>query len=59
MAVHKEVGIASPSFWIMVADSLLKRLKESGYYTIGYVDDFAILVKGEFIGKCLKECSLV
>ncbi len=43
-------GIASPRFWIMVADSLMKRLKESGYYTIGYADDFAILVKGKFIG---------
>jgi hypothetical protein len=29
-------GIASSRFWIMVADSLMKRLKESGYYAIGY-----------------------
>jgi hypothetical protein len=43
-------GIASPLFWIMVADSLTKRLKDSGFYTIGYADDFAILVKGKFVG---------
>jgi hypothetical protein len=37
--------ISLPSFWIMVADSLLKRLKETGFYTIGYADYFLILVK--------------
>jgi hypothetical protein len=43
-------GFASPSFWIVLADSFLKRLKVSGFYTIVYADDFAILVKGKFIG---------
>jgi hypothetical protein len=37
-----------------VTDSLLKRLKESGFYTIGYTDDFAILVKGKSIGTFRK-----
>ena len=41
-------GVLSPLLWILVADSLLKRLSDLGFESIGYADDFVILSKGRF-----------
>lgn len=41
-------SVISPLLWIMVINSLLVRLKEAGFTTIGFADDLAIIVKGRF-----------
>jgi ribonuclease HI len=43
-------GILSPLLWNMVADSLLRRLNENGFFSIGFADDFAIITRGRFLG---------
>jgi ribonuclease HI len=43
-------GVLSPLFWSLVADDLLKRLRAAGLTVVGYADDFAILVRGKFLG---------
>ena len=42
-------GVLSPLLWNMVADEILHLLNSSGYYTVGYADDFVILIQGKFI----------
>jgi hypothetical protein len=42
-------GILSSLFWILIANSLLKLLKNACFFTVGYADDFVILIKGKFI----------
>ncbi|XP_044262788.1 uncharacterized protein LOC123010152 [Tribolium madens] len=39
-------GVLSPLLWDVVVDSLLRRLNEAGFYTIGYADDLVILLTG-------------
>jgi hypothetical protein len=41
-------GVLSPLLWSLVVDDLLWRLNNSGYYTVGYADDIAILINGKF-----------
>lgn len=43
-------GVLSPLLWIIVVDSLLRRLNESGFFTTGYADDITILLNGNFEG---------
>jgi hypothetical protein len=39
----------SPLLWVLVVDEqLLWELNDSGYYTVGYADDIAILINGKF-----------
>ena len=39
-------GVLSPLIWNIVVDSLIKKLNERGYTTIGYADDITILISG-------------
>jgi hypothetical protein len=41
-----QVGVLSHLLWSLVVDDLLWELKSSGYYTVGYADDTAILING-------------
>ena len=41
-------GVLSPLLWILVADSLLRRVRDLGFESIGYADDFVIISKGSF-----------
>ena len=41
-------GILSPLLWNLVVDSLLRILNSSGVKAIGYADDIAILVRGQY-----------
>jgi hypothetical protein len=41
-------GVLSPLLWRLVVDDLLWGLNNSGYYTVGYADDIAILINGKF-----------
>jgi hypothetical protein len=40
-------GVLSPLLWSLVVDDLWE-LNDSGYYTVGYADDIAILINGKF-----------
>jgi hypothetical protein len=37
-----------PLLWGLVVDDFLCKRNESGYYTVGYADDIAILIIGKF-----------
>lgn len=39
-------GVLSPLLWNLVVDSLIKRLNDRGYYTVGYADDITIIING-------------
>jgi hypothetical protein len=41
-------GVLSPQLWSLVVDVLPWGLHNNGYYTVGYVDDIAILIIGKF-----------
>jgi hypothetical protein len=40
--------VLSPLLWSLVVDDLISGLNSNGYYTVGYADDIAILIKGKF-----------
>jgi hypothetical protein len=40
-------GVLSPLLWSLVVDELIGGLNGSGYYTLGYADDIAILIHGK------------
>jgi hypothetical protein len=42
-------GVLSPLLWSLIVDDLLWGLNNSGYYTVGYADDIAILINGKFL----------
>jgi hypothetical protein len=42
-------GVLSPLLWSLVVDDLLWGLNNSGYYTLRYTDDIAILINGKFL----------
>jgi hypothetical protein len=42
-------GVLSPLLLSLVADNLLWRLNNNGYYTEGYADDTVILINGKFL----------
>jgi hypothetical protein len=42
-------GVLMPLLWSLVMDNLLWELKSNGYYTVGYVDNIAILINGKFL----------
>jgi hypothetical protein len=44
----KKGGVLSPLLWGLVVDNLLWELNDSGYYTVRYADDIAILINGKF-----------
>ena len=50
-------GILSPLLWNLTLDELLWDLNEAGYYSIGFAEDIAIVIRGKFpsIIKCVKE----
>jgi hypothetical protein len=41
-------GVLSPLLWSLVVNELVEGLNGSGYYTLGYADDIAILIRGKF-----------
>jgi hypothetical protein len=41
-------GILLPLLWSLVVDKLIEGLNENGCYTLGYADDIAILISGNF-----------
>jgi hypothetical protein len=41
-------GILSPLLWSLVLDNLIGGFSGNGYCTLGYVDDFAVLIRGKF-----------
>lgn len=40
-------GVMSPLLWCLVVDSLITRLNNAGFYTQGYADDLAIVIRGK------------
>ncbi|KAL1448444.1 hypothetical protein WDU94_012211 [Cyamophila willieti] len=40
-------GVISPRLWNLVADELLNELDKAGFFSLGYADDFVILVRGK------------
>jgi ribonuclease HI len=42
-------GIMSSNLWNNLVDSLLRRLREKGFFTISYADDLCILIRGKFV----------
>ncbi|XP_014282579.1 uncharacterized protein [Halyomorpha halys] len=43
-------GVLSPLLWCMVVDTFLVRSNKAGFYTQGYADDIAVLIRGKFPG---------
>ena len=41
-------GVLSSLFWNLTMDKLLWDLNEAGYYSIGFADDIAIIIRGKF-----------
>ena len=41
-------GVLSPLLWNLTVDELLWDLNEAGYYSIGFADDIAIIIRGKF-----------
>ena len=41
-------GVLSPLLWNLTMDELLWDLNEAGYYSIGFADDIAIIIRGKF-----------
>ena len=41
-------GLLSPQLWNLTVNELLWDLNEAGYYSIGYADDIAIIIRGKF-----------
>ena len=39
-------GVLSPLLWNIVANTLIKKLNNKGFYTVGYADDINILISG-------------
>lgn len=50
-------GVLSPTLWIIVMDSLLKRLKAANINAIGYADDLVILCRGKFLGTLSEQTN--
>lgn len=42
-------GVLSPTLWILVMDSLLKKLQADGFKAIGYADDLAVICRGKHL----------
>ncbi|CAH2095823.1 unnamed protein product [Euphydryas editha] len=42
-------GVISPLLWNMVVNDLIAALNDNYYYTVGYADDLAILIRGKFV----------
>ncbi|CAH2108833.1 unnamed protein product [Euphydryas editha] len=42
-------GVISPLLWNMVVNDLITALNDHRYYTVGYADDLAILIRGKFV----------
>lgn len=40
-------SVLSPTLWILVMDSLLKRLQSDGHTAIGYADDLTVICRGK------------
>jgi hypothetical protein len=50
--------VLSPLLWSLVVDELLWELNDDDYYTVGYVDDIAIIINGNFpqtVSEVLKQ----
>ncbi|XP_036146028.1 uncharacterized protein LOC118646684 [Monomorium pharaonis] len=47
-------GVLSPLLWCLVADRLLRTLNERSFFTLGYADDLAILIRGPFLETLLE-----
>ncbi|KAI5702212.1 hypothetical protein M8J77_009091 [Diaphorina citri] len=47
-------GVLSPRLWNLVANSLLVELNDAGFFTLGYADDFVILVRGKYINTLME-----
>jgi hypothetical protein len=42
-------GVALPLLWDLVVDNFIGGLNENGCYTVGCVDDIALLIHGKFL----------
>lgn len=42
-------GVLSPLLWLIVMNSLIKRLHEHGFKTLGYADDLCVSCRGKFL----------
>lgn len=42
-------GVLSPTLWIIVMDSLLKRLQNGGFKVLGYADDLTVICRGKHL----------
>jgi hypothetical protein len=45
---YPQIGVLSPLLWSLVVDDHLWDLNSNDYYAVGYADDIAILINGEF-----------
>lgn len=41
-------GVLSPLLWNLVVDTLLCALNGNGYFSVGFADDIAIIIRGKF-----------
>jgi hypothetical protein len=44
-------GVLSPLLWSLVVDNLIWVFYSNGHFTVGYVDDIAILINGKFLRR--------
>jgi hypothetical protein len=45
---HVQEGVISPLLWSFIVDNPLWETNNDGHYTVGYVDDTAVLINGKF-----------
>ena len=48
MKMAPQGGVISPLIWLLIADGLIRCLKEANYFIVGYADDFANFSRGKF-----------
>ncbi|XP_059048817.1 cell adhesion molecule Dscam2-like, partial [Achroia grisella] len=51
-------GVLSPLLWNLVVNELIEELNDNDLYTVGYADDIAVLISGNFEGTlcdCMRE----
>ena len=54
VVVDRGCPVFCPVLWNTVIDSLIRRLNDLGYHTIGYTDDLTILLTGKYVDALRK-----
>lgn len=51
-------GVLSPTLWVLVMDSLLKKLHNEGFKAIGYADDLTVICRGKHLATISERTQL-